>query len=82
MRQEAFVAGKAATLTRRVISTDVSRDEELAAIAEWYVRTYEGANSFVRDLQRTAVASIRLTPVQLPGALNVYRREYFDRSHR
>ncbi len=60
---------------RRFISTDIRRSEELAIIADWYIRTYEGPSAYVRDLQRHLLSGRRLTAVQLAGALNWYQKQ-------
>lgn len=61
--------------SRRFAAPDVERSEDLRAVADWFARTYEGTNSFVRDMQRWVMAGRSLTSSQARGVLNVARVE-------
>ena len=57
-------------------SYDLMADAELTAFIQNYVRTYEGRNGFLRDLQRRLLfGECNLTIHQLRGATNFLQRE-------
>ncbi len=66
-----FVQTAFGRFNRRIVASDVAADAGLQAIADHFIRTYEGPIPFVLGLQRALTREGRLSDYQLSAARNI-----------
>jgi hypothetical protein len=60
---------------RRFERCDLTDYPDLIAVADWYVRTYDGRRRFMCDLRKAVQRGQRLSVGQMAGALNCLRAD-------